>query len=145
MIQFSLKCANDHRSVSWFQSSAAFEKLRASGMITCTVCGNADMEKAVMAPRVQAKRTKARAERPARPLSTSQTPAEQAMRALRRRIEETSDYVGLNFAQQARDMHDGLTPERPIHGEARPEDATKLIEDGVPVAPLPFVPGRKTN
>lgn len=145
MIQFTLKCANDHQSDSWFQSSAAFEKLRASGMITCTVCGNSDMEKAVMAPRVQASRPKAGTAHPARPLSTAQTPTEQAMQDLRRRIEETSDYVGLNFAQQARDMHDGLTPERPIHGEARPEDAMRLIEDGVPVAPLPFVPGRKTN
>jgi hypothetical protein len=64
---------------------------------------------------------------------------------LRRKIEQNSDYVGMNFAKEARAMHDGTAPERAIYGEARPEEARKLLEDGIPVAPLPFIPGRKTN
>ncbi|MBD3765289.1 MAG: DUF1178 family protein, partial [Rhodobacterales bacterium] len=82
---------------------------------------------------------------PDRPLSAPQTEVEAALAALRRQIEETSDYVGLNFAAEARAMHTGETPARPIWGEARPDEARALIDEGVPVAPLPFVPPRRTN
>lgn len=152
MIQFTLKCDKDHRFDSWFQSSDAFDKLKAAGMVTCTQCGSARVEKAMMAPRVQASRSKAEQpeapatpEAPSGPLSTPANPAEQAMADLRKKIEDNADYVGMNFAREARDIHDGLSPERAIYGEARPDEARKLIEDGVPVAPLPFVPGRKSN
>jgi len=160
MIQFTLRCAQDHRFDSWFQSSEAFDKLSAAGMVACAVCGATDVEKAVMAPSVRASRSRATepdhadgpADTSAGPLSGSlpgplSGPANQArmLAEIRRHDEETSEYVGLNFVREARDMHDGLTPGRAIHGEARPEDARKLIEEGVPVTPLPFVPGRKTN
>ncbi|WP_397543358.1 DUF1178 family protein [Roseovarius salis] len=155
MIQFTLKCDRDHRFDSWFQSAGAFDTLKASGMVACAVCGSTQVDKALMAPRVHSRD----AERPApdtpedgnggaasgTPLSTPSSPAAQALSELKRRIEQHSDYVGQNFAREARDMHEGLTPERPIHGEARAEEARKLIEEGVPVTPLPFLPGRKTN
>ncbi len=64
---------------------------------------------------------------------------------MRRQVEENSDYVGLNFVAEARKMHDGTTPARSIYGEAKPDEARQLIEDGVPVTPLPFMPSRKTN
>ena len=70
---------------------------------------------------------------------------EQALAELRRQVEENSDYVGLNFAKEARAMHDGDAPARAIHGEAKPDEARKMLEDGLPVMPLPFVPRRKTN
>ena len=79
------------------------------------------------------------------PLATPQSELEQKLAALRAHIEETSDYVGLSFAAEARAMHDGLIPERAIHGEARPDEARRLIEDGIPVAPLPFLPKRQAN
>ncbi len=144
MIQFSLKCAGDHCFDSWFQSAEAFEKLQTRGMVTCAVCGSGDVEKALMAPRVRANR-KDTAQPEAGALSQPASPAEQAIAELRRRIEDNSEYVGHDFAREARDMHDGLTPERAIYGEARPEEARKLMEEGVPVAPLPFIPGRKSN
>ncbi|MGB2894495.1 MAG: DUF1178 family protein, partial [Albidovulum sp.] len=68
-----------------------------------------------------------------------------ALAALRRQVEETSEYVGLNFAAEARAMHEGRVPERSIYGEAKADEARRLVEDGIPVAPLPFVPARKTN
>ncbi|MET4128514.1 hypothetical protein ACSSV6_001838 [Roseovarius sp. MBR-38] len=134
MIRFSLKCDAGHRFDSWFQSAEAFDRLSASGMLACAICGSAAVEKALMAPQVQ----NARAD-------TAPHPAEQALAELRRRIEETADYVGPRFASEARDMHDGVVPERAIYGEARPEEARRLIEDGIPVAPLPFTPRRKSN
>ncbi|MGX0876179.1 hypothetical protein ACSSV4_000854 [Roseovarius sp. MBR-154] len=140
MIQFSLKCEADHRFDSWFKSATAFDTLHAAGMVSCAVCGSTRVEKALMAPRVQSggvALTEAR--------ETDPAPVAKALAALRRKIEENSDYVGVDFAREARDMHDGLTPERSIYGEAKLEDARRLIEDGVPVAPLPFLPRRKAN
>lgn len=67
------------------------------------------------------------------------------MAELRRRIEANSEYVGTNFVQQARLMHDGDAPTRSIHGEAKPNEARQLIEEGVPILPLPFRPVRKVN
>ncbi|MEM8775311.1 MAG: DUF1178 family protein [Pseudomonadota bacterium] len=147
MIKFDLKCGEGHQFESWFQSADAFDKLKSAGMVTCAICGNASVEKAIMAPRVQASRKRAvlNEESDSAPLSTPGTAAEKAMKDWKKHVEENSEYVGMSFAAEARDMHDGVTPERAIHGEAKPEEARKLMEDGVPVAPLPFVLGRKTN
>jgi len=156
MIQYALKCADGHRFDSWFKSAEAFDKLAAAGMVQCAVCGSDQVEKAMMTPRVRPGR---KAADPApesvpapvpgavaeRPLSQPASPAEQAIAELRRKVEATSDYVGSNFASEARAMHQGETPERPIYGEAKPEEARALIEEGVPVTPLPFTPNRKTN
>ncbi len=90
--------------------------------------------------------TPAQAAAPARALrGPPDTELERRLAELRDRIERESDYVGSRFAAEARAMHDGTVPDRPIWGEARPEDARKLIEDGVPVAPLPFLPRRKAH
>ncbi|GAA0309385.1 DUF1178 family protein [Rhodovulum strictum] len=140
MIRYSLDCAAGHRFESWFQSADAFDKLHAGGLVACAVCGGTDVSKGLMAPSVATDRPA-----PERPLSQPASPAERALADLRRRIETESDYVGLRFAQEARDMHEGLTPHRTIHGEARLDEAKKLIEEGVPIAPLPFPLGRKTN
>lgn len=78
-------------------------------------------------------------------LKTPRSDAEKALTQMRKHVEENSDYVGLRFASEARKMHEGEAPERAIYGEAKLDEAKKLIQDGVPVAPLPFVPKRKAN
>ena len=143
MIRYALTCANDHSFESWFQSAEAFDRLSAAGHVACAVCGSTDVEKTLMAPSVRHSKDTGPIENET--LSTAKSPVEQAIAQMRRHIEENSDYVGLNFAAEARAMHEGSVPERSIYGEARPEDAKKLVEDGVPVAPLPFLPSRKTN
>lgn len=156
MIQFSLRCSNDHRFDSWFQSSAAYDRLEQAGMVSCAVCGVTSVSKAVMAPRVRTARDAAPVPVPnhvpapapgqtAASVTAPASPVERALAALKKHIESTSDYVGQDFAREARAIHDGDAPERAIYGEARPEDARRLIEDGVPIAPLPFMPRRKTN
>lgn len=148
MIQYSLKCDQDHSFDSWFQSASAFEKLQTAGMVSCSVCGSTDVKKSVMAPRVATSRKKAAepaAEAPKPSLSEPASPAEQALKELKAQIEKNSTYVGDQFATEARAMHLGDAPERQIHGEAKPEEAKKLIEDGIPVTPLPFMTGRKSN
>lgn len=148
MIRYALKCSSGHDFESWFQSADAFEKLKASGLVSCAVCGDTDVEKSLMAPRIGSAASEA-PERPERarerPLSAPATPAEQALRDLKRRVEENADYVGRDFATEARLIHEGAAPDRAIWGEAKTDEARKLVEEGVPVTPLPFRPGRKAN
>lgn len=164
MIRYALKCSNGHHFDGWFASGAAYDALRAAGHVACTQCGTAEVEKALMAPAVRPAR-KAAAAAPAaegsatQPAQTAPAPAapaggalhappsplEEALAALRRTVEETSDYVGMDFATEARAMHAGTAPERPIHGEARLDEARALLEEGIPVTPLPFLPKRARN
>lgn len=137
MIRYALRCHDGHDFDGWFRSSEGFQAMRDAGQVTCATCGSAQVEKALMAPAV--------AETRAAALNAPRNPAEAALEALRRKVEASSDYVGLRFAEEARAMHQGDRPARAIHGEARPEEARKLIEDGVPVAPLPFLPRQKAN
>lgn len=134
MIRFHLKCDQDHAFESWFQSGEAYDRLVSGGMIACTSCGSTNITKSVMAPAVSTTTA-----------VTAPKPTEAMLAALRDKVESTSDYVGGRFVREVRDMHDGLIPERPIYGEARPHEAKKLIEDGIPVLPLPFTPRKKTN
>lgn len=149
MIRYSLICADKHRFDSWFASADAFETLLDGGHITCAVCGSTEVAKAVMAPSVRA----GHAYRPngtpesdeARPLRTPASPAEAALAEFRRRVDAESDYVGPAFAREARAIHNGDSPRRSIHGEADAGEARSLLEDGIPILPLPFASGRKTN
>lgn len=163
MISYTLKCENDHRFDSWFQSASAFDKLLSAGMVTCPSCASGAVEKAIMAPRVRtARKSTSAAEQGAgqaaeratentseqtseTSLTTPTTDQERAIAELKSKVEASSEYVGMEFASQARAIHEGDAPERPIYGEAAPEEALKLLQDGVPVAPLPFMPKRKTN
>ena len=131
MIRYSLRCAEDHVFESWFRSAEAFDSVVERGDLSCPECGNADVSKALMAPRV-------------RQADQTRSPAE-AIRALRREVEKNSDYVGDRFATEARAIHEGTAPKRSIWGEATNGDARKLVEDGIPVSPLPFTPQRKMN
>lgn len=142
MIRYTLICDKDHRFDSWFPSAAGYDRLAAAGHVTCPDCGSATVDKALMAPAVARTATEPVEERP---LSAPADPRAERLAALRREIEKNSEYVGMNFAAEARAIHDGDAPERSIYGEAKPEEARALIEDGVPVAPLPFLPVRKAN
>lgn len=149
MIQFTLKCSSNHRFDSWFQSSAAYDKLERAGMLTCVICGDASVSKAVMAPRVVHQRsaetgTAQAAAKPEQGKDGDKAEA-QALAALKAHVEANSDYVGTNFVREARAMHEGSAPTRAIYGEAKPEEARRLLADGVPIAALPFVPKRNTN
>lgn len=137
MIRYSLKCDNGHRFDSWFGSSADFERLHGAGLMSCAVCGSAAVEKDLMAPGVSSAG-------PSGDLCAPASAAEQALRALRRKIEANSENVGRDFAAEARRIHEGEAPRRPIIGEARLTEARALIEDGVPIAPLPWS-ARKGN
>lgn len=141
MIKFSLKCDKGHSFESWFQSGPAFDALNTRGMVTCPHCGADKIEKALMAPAISGQSPE--------PAAKDQPPkdAEIARRIkdLRAYIDAHSNDVGDQFATEARAMYLGDVPDRPIHGVAAPEEAKALLDDGVPVLPLPFAPVRKTN
>jgi hypothetical protein len=137
MIRYTLKCDKDHSFESWFASAGAYDSLRAAGHVACAVCGSTEITKALMSPAVKTEGD--------RPLTETANPMEEALAEMRRQVEENSDYVGMSFAAEARAMHDGDKPQRSIYGEAKFDEAKALIEDGIPVAPLPFAPRRKTN
>lgn len=135
MIKYSLKCDKSHDFDSWFGSISDYERLQDAGMLSCAVCGSGDVTRAIMAPQVNT------TEAPS--LSGPASPAEQALRALRKDIEDNSEDVGNKFASEARKIHDGDAPERSIYGQAKPEEAKALIEDGIQVAPLPWNNSKK--
>lgn len=132
MIRYTLKCPEGHVFDSWFQSAQAFDALTAQGHVTCAECGSSQVEKTLMAPQV----TTASAQ-------TEVASEEHALAKMRREVEENATYVGGSFAEKAREMHDGTAPETSIWGEANATEARALIEDGVPVVPLPFKPKQK--
>ena len=136
MIRYALKCAEGHGFESWFASSEAYEKLARAGHLSCPVCGAARVEKALMAPAVA---------QPAAPATSDEAALASKIEALRREVEANSDYVGLEFARKARAMHLGEEPERPIYGEARIDEARALLDEGIAVAPLPFIPRARSN
>jgi hypothetical protein len=148
MIRYALKCTNAHSFESWFQSAEAYDSLLSGGMIVCPTCSDTDVAKTLMAPQVRAARSKAA--EPAAATSQAMVNApdprlSEAIRELRAHVEKNSEYVGPRFASEARAMHEGDLPHRAIYGEARADEAKKLIEDGVPALPLPFIPKQKTN
>lgn len=104
--------------------------------MTCSVCGTIDVAKTLMAPAVSGTREKGVE---SAPLSAPATPAEAALRKMREHLRKNSDYVGREFAQEARRIHEGEADERAIWGEASVEDAKSLNDDGIAVAPIPWM------
>ena len=133
MIRYALKCIVEHEFEAWFSSSSGFDEQVAKGQVECPMCGSKAVTKAIMAPMVRTTKGK---DAPAS-LAEAQQAVAEALHRLRRHVETTHDYVGSGFASEARDIHEGLAPDRPIYGEATPDEVRGLVEDGVPVAAVP--------
>ncbi len=132
MIAYSLRCHKGHEFEGWFRDSAAFDSQSSSGHLSCPSCKSVRIEKAIMAPAVSGtKKT------PARAKAADARQLRQFATGLRKYVQDNADYVGPNFAEEARKIHYGETPERNIYGEATPREAKELVEEGVDVAPLP--------
>lgn len=150
MIRFTLRCAEGHGFESWFASGDAFARLKQAGQVVCPDCGSSRVEKALMTPRVRPSRKASGMTEDANPVAVAATPEPdpeiaEAIRKLKEHVETNSEDMGDRFAAEARAMHLGDVDARSIHGQATREEARELIEDGVPVLPLPFIPTRKTN
>jgi hypothetical protein len=156
MIRYSLRCERDHSFESWFQNSSAYDLQVKRKLVTCPACGSAKVEKAIMAPQIVSKRGRdiaAPAPEPAvappaevtAPASTPLLMAQERelrakLKELRDHIVKNADNVGERFPNEARKMHYGDIEHRPIYGEASPDEARALIDEGVEVSPLPVLP-----
>ena len=150
MIRYSLQCERGHAFESWFQSSSAYESQEKRKLVTCPACGSAKVERAIMAPQIVSKKGRdIAAPAPSTEVTApSATPLlmaqERELRAklkeLRDHIVKNADNVGERFPNEARKMHYGDIEHRPIYGEASPDEARSLIEEGVEVSPLPVLP-----
>ena len=136
MILYNLKCTNGHNFNSWFASAETFDKLSRLGQLSCEVCGCSEIKKDLMSPRLQtgSKNTKFKKNMLVKPHSE----AEKILKEFKEKIEKNSENVGRNFAKIAREIHEGDAPERSIIGEATPKETLELIEDEIPVTPLPW-------
>jgi hypothetical protein len=141
MIRYALTCEHDHEFEGWFGSSGDFDDQQARGFIECPICASKAVRKQIMAPAVAG--TKKRAQDAA----AAGMPAMmmEAMGRMRRHVEENFDDVGDTFAREARAIHEGKAEERGIYGQATPREVRELVEDGVPVAPMPPEPPKKTE
>jgi hypothetical protein len=152
MIRYSLRCERGHAFESWFQSSSAYEAQEKRKLVNCPVCGSPKVERAIMAPQIVSKKGReSAAPAPAAatdvtaPTSTPLLMAQERelrakLRELRDHIVKNADNVGERFPNEARKMHYGDIEHRPIYGEASPDEARSLIEEGVEVSPLPVLP-----
>jgi hypothetical protein len=154
MIRYTLRCERDHAFESWFQSSSAYEAQEKRQLVNCPVCGSAKVERAIMAPQIVSKKERDSAPPAPAPAATTDVSApastplmmaqERELRAklkeLRDHIVKNADNVGERFPNEARKMHYGDIEHRPIYGEASPDEARALIDEGVEVSPLPVLP-----
>jgi hypothetical protein len=140
MIKYALACDQGHAFEGWFSASADFDDQKAAGQLECPVCGSQAIGKQIMAPAVSGtKRRMGDADAPPQMRAMMM----EAMGRVRAHVEENFDYMGDSFAKEARAIHEGRSEERGIYGEATPKEVHDLVQDGVPVAPLPPAPVKK--
>lgn len=161
MIRYALACDNGHTFESWFASSAAYDKQVKRSLVTCPICNSAKVEKAIMAPRLSGTKkhggdaVAASAPEQPSPTPVPEAPAPVAMmspqehelrqklKEIREHLTKNADYVGRKFPEEARKMHYGDVEHRSIYGEASPDQAKELHEEGIEFHPLPVLPDER--
>nr|WP_294529746.1 DUF1178 family protein [uncultured Rhodopila sp.] len=162
MIHYQLRCGQDHGFDGWFKDSATFEQQARLGLIECPECGGVEVERALMAPAVSRRAAPPVLVEPPQPPAAAASPPAEApvavpaevkmaggripaqivavLQRIRAEVEKNCDYVGADFADEARKIHNGETEPRSIYGEATEEDAESLAEDGIDIGRIPWVP-----
>jgi hypothetical protein len=166
MIRYALVCRKSHAFESWFENSAAYDKQAKRGLVSCPVCGEIKVEKAIMSPKISTGGQRGEAAPPSGPAAPTAvtpspgTPAEaanapvalmspqerefrQKLKELREHLTKNADYVGQQFPEVARKMHYGEMDHRSIYGEASPQDAKEMHEEGIRFHPLPALPDER--
>ena len=166
MIRYALVCERDHPFESWFANSAAYDKQGKRGLVTCPVCGSAKVDKAIMAPQLARKdkdrpqpapagmpapsfaeappsASAAEDKTPVAMMSPQEHEFRVKLRELRNHLVKSADYVGPKFPEEARKMHYGEVEHRSIYGEASPDEAKDLHDEGIAFHPLPRLPDER--
>src|SRR5579862_2294100 len=155
MIRYTLSCERSHEFESWFANSAAYDKQAKRGLVTCPLCNSAKVEKAIMAPSLASRQARSDVAEPAPlpaapPATAAKAPVammspperelRQKLKELRDHVTKNASYVGAKFPEEARKIHYGETEHRSIYGEASPDEAKALHEEGIEFHPLPVLP-----
>jgi len=153
MIHYQLRCSAEHEFDGWFKDSASFDRQAKRGLVECPICGDTKVQRALMAPAVSTREIAAPAPSPVAPAETEPTAAVAApsngrmpaqvyamLQRMRAEVERNCDYVGPEFAEEARRMHRGDSDRRSIYGETTKDEAQALADEGIEVAPIPWVP-----
>ena len=161
MIKYQLICDKSHEFEGWFGNSATFESQQESGLLTCPVCGSADVRRALMAPNLASPKTRkadlAEQQPSAQPEPQPQAPQQASavlppaaarkmqelmfkMRALQTKIREECRDVGNDFAEEARKIHYGEVEPEGIYGQATAEEREALDEEGIEIMDMPWLP-----
>jgi len=140
MIRYALICEHDHEFEGWFGSSGDFDDQQGRGLLECPVCATQAVRKQIMAPAVAGTKRGRKDD-----VGATQAMMLEAMGKIRKHVEENFDDVGDSFAKEARAIHEGKSEVRGIYGQATPAEVRDLVEDGVPVAPLPPEPPKKSE
>ena len=160
MIRYTLVCERQHNFESWFANSAAYDKQVKRGLVGCPICGSIKVDKAIMAPRLGRSgkpidMPQAPPQAPLPAAAPAEAPAPVAMmspqeREFRGKLKELRDHltrnaenVGRKFPEEARKMHYGEIEHRSIFGEASPQEAKDLHEEGIEFHPLPVLPDER--
>jgi hypothetical protein len=167
VIRYTLSCDQSHEFESWFQNSDAFDKQAKRKLVACPLCGSTKVEKSLMTPRLSGAGKGKRIAAPETSAADTPTPASETptagpqqnlpvaimsneerefrtkLKELREHLTKNSDYVGPKFPEEARKMHYGETEHRSIYGEATPDDAKELHEEGIAFHPLPILPDER--
>lgn len=146
MILYQLRCHQGHDFEAWFLNGAAYDSQSLSDDVTCPFCGTTNVAKALMAPNIATGGAKPRIrsnEDDARAKKVAEKILE-AVDGLRTEVEENCDYVGNEFADEARRIEYGEAEERGIYGEATDDEAEELDEEGIEFFRLPF-PRRRND
>lgn len=152
MIRYALRCDSNHSFESWFADSAAYDKQAKRGLVGCPECGSTKVEKAIMAPQLANTRKRgepavapaaSREKTPVAMLSPQEKELRQKLKEIRDHLTKNSEHVGPKFPEEARKMHYGEIAHRSIYGEASPEQAKELAEEGIEFHPLPVLPDER--
>lgn len=155
MIHYQLRCSQDHEFDGWFKDSGTFDKQAKRGLVECPSCGDSKVTRALMAPAVSKRDSTPSASAPEAsppakvdpppvpaPIAEGRVPAEVValLQRMRAEVEKNCDYVGTDFADEARRMHRGESDKRGIYGETTRDEAESLADEGIEVASIPWVP-----
>jgi hypothetical protein len=144
MIHYQLRCGQDHRFDGWFKDSVAYETQAGHGLVACPECGDTGVNRALMAPALAKARAAATVDQSGAPQGETAPVMPDGLRAalqrLRSEVEAQCEYVGGDFAEEARRIHCGERVRTGIYGEATPDQAEALADEGIAVARIPWVP-----
>jgi len=166
MIRYALVCRKGHAFESWFENSATYDKQAKRGLVSCPICGDIEVEKAIMSPKISSGGKQGEAAPPSSPeaptaaaptpgapadaakvpvalMSPQEREFRQKLKELREHLTRNADYVGQKFPEVARKMHYGEMDHRSIYGEATPQDAKEMHEEGIQFHPLPVLPDER--